>query len=74
MNLNLSSGDIIGATLLIAFGMLHLLSPNTIRKTIIYLYKDGPFIRSERQLEVRQNYIFALGVVWIFTGILAMLL
>jgi hypothetical protein len=73
MEIHLTPGNAIVGSLLLLFGLLHIFVPNAIRKAIRAAYGRSPFIRDQKQLEVRQGYLIAFGITWTFVGLIVFL-
>lgn len=62
-------GGIIGGTILIILGFIHLVSPQKVSRSIRSVYSKSPFVKTERDLSLRRAFITTLGIVWLLLGL-----
>lgn len=59
---------VIGA-ILILIGLFHIILPHKVSKTIRTTFKHSPFLKDDKQLTVRPNFIIIFGIIWILLGV-----
>jgi hypothetical protein len=61
-------GGIVGGTILIFIGIIHIASPEKVSRFIRSVYSKSPFVKDEKALGARRAFIVVLGIVWFLLG------